>query len=393
MNKLQKRRAALLLFVTALAAGLSACQPPLQHHLTGSGSGDNSTKPGASEGQGPTGKRQLTVVEGSVKQEHQAVSVQRIHRLEGASIETWVSDDALKIMTTKPSKAGTAAKEPEYVYTTSVVDLASGDKQEESAPLQPGDLTVTKEQVSPDGRFSLIQEWADKYTARNYMKNRETGIVNEIKLPNVMELGGWLDPDSYILAAGAQTGRGDIWRIGTDGTVAKLELEDPDVELFTEFGVSQGSVYYLDDQGRLKKFKPGQSRPETVSKQVGQFEVSPDGAHIAVQAYGTDRSSSELRLLGPDGRAEGGALAKGNLIPYLAWSPDSSKLALAVYNEDQNGLNGVYIFDYESGLLSLVGPGYFPQYPLSWSPSGKRLGITIAGEDSLPVTQIMDLNL
>ncbi|ANS75910.1 hypothetical protein AWM70_16045 [Paenibacillus yonginensis] len=393
MNKRQKRYAAVMAFVIALAAGLSACQPPLQQHPAGGGSGGSPTNQGAAEGQGSESKRKLTVVEGAVKQEHQAVSVQRIHRLEGANIETWVSDDALKIMTTTPVKAGTAQKEPEFVYTTSVVDLSSGDKREESAPIQPEDLTVTKEQVSPDGRYSFIQDWADKYTARNYMKNQETGVVQEIKLPNYMELGGWLDPDSYILAAGDQAGRGDLWQIGTDGTAAKLELEDPDVELFTEFGVSRGSIYYLDNQGRLKTFKPGQSRPETVSKQVGQFEVSPDGAHIAVQAYGTDRSSSELRLLGPDGREEGGALAKGNLIPYLAWSPDSSKLALAVYNEDQNGLNGVYIFDYESGLLSLVGPGYFPQYPLSWSPSGKRLGITIAGEDSLPVTQIMDLNL
>ncbi|WMT43230.1 hypothetical protein RE628_13845 [Paenibacillus sp. D2_2] len=53
-------------------------------------------------------------------------------------------------------------------------------------------------------------------------------------------------------------------------------------------------------------------------------------------------------------------------------------------------MNGIYIFDTVSGKVSPLGLSYFPVYPLSWSPSGARLGITVDDKEKLVVTHIVD---
>lgn len=44
----------------------------------------------------------------------------------------------------------------------------------------------------------------------------------------------------------------------------------------------------------------------------------------------------------------------------------------------------------ELGKVSLLGLSYYPIYPLSWSPSGTRLGITVDDKEKLVVTHIVD---
>jgi len=211
-------------------------------------------------------------------------------------------------------------------------------------------------------------------------------------------MGGWLNNDTYILAAGSMEGRGDIRQIATDGTFTKLALEDKDVEIFNRFGVSNGRMYYTDLNNNLKSLESGKTQPTILTKGVLDFEISPDGKHIAVTTVSTQENlGTALLIYDSTGSMKGSEIAKGELMSYLAWSPDSSRLAFDVYTTDKTGMNGVYIFDSTSGKVSPlgssyspVGMSYNPQYPLTWSPSGKRLGITIEDKKSIIVTQVID---
>ncbi|MFD3763765.1 hypothetical protein [Paenibacillus lactis] len=60
-------------------------------------------------------------------------------------------------------------------------------------------------------------------------------------------------------------------------------------------------------------------------------------------------------------------------------------------------MNGVYVFDTASGKVTWLAPYYssvhpaaHPVYQLSWSPSGKKLGITTEDKESLLVTQVVE---
>lgn len=344
---------------------------------------------GQTEQDAPEGQGQLTVVEGSGPKPEQGIVVNAIHRLEGANIEQWLSDDELQISLTKLLKPGTATEEPKYEYSSQKVNL---DSNEQTAITdQVGSNIVRKEQVSPDGQYSFIQQWQDKYTARNFIENHGTGQITELHEENYLEQGSWLNNDTYVLAAGSMQGPGPILSIQVDGTITTLPLQDPELDSFTSFGAGQDRIYYTDNKRVLKQFQPGVAQPTELLKNVANFELSPDGKHLAVETTPVPgQVGSELLMFDGNGSAESISIAKGDLIPYIAWSPDSTKLAAALYTEDSRGMNGVYILDSNSGKVSPIGLNYFPQFPLSWNPSGTRLGVTIDGQDGLPMTQIID---
>jgi hypothetical protein len=391
MGRIKGVKVVKLGFVLALTTSLMACQPNhdrLSVVTPGSGQADSGAESGVTPG---GGDRKLTIVKGNGRQQNEEVTVTRIHRLEGANIQAWLSDHEVKITTTKLIKAGTRTEEPKFAYTASTVDLTNDKQTDLKEQAVPAAGTAVKEMISPDGKFSFIQKWKDKYTARNFMKNISTGESIELQIGNYMESGGWLDKDTYVLAAGSMEGRGDIIAISTGGQLTSLQLEDPEVEIFNRFEVSQGLIYYTDKNQDLKVFKPGQSRPSVLIQGVSEFEIAPGGGQIAITtAYAKGAAGTKLLMYDAKGSAQGSLIGKGDLIPYFNWSMDGSKLAFAVYTEDKNGMNGVYLFDSSTGRVSPIGPFYFPQYPLSWNPSGTRLGVTIKGEEDLPVTQIID---
>lgn len=365
--------------VLSLAAALAACSSVQSGNPANNGNEANK-------------RGELTVVKGPEQKPNQDIVVQRIHRFEGASMDKWLSEDLVQLMYTKLVKKAAATEEAKFEYSTVKIDLGNNEKKSEEEPVKTVE-TVVKEQTSPDGKHVFIQEWKDKYTARNFIKEVGTGTKTEIKGSNYLESGGWLNDTTYILAAGSMNGHGEILQIAVDGTVTELKLEDPALgdQPFANFGAGQGYVYYTDNNQALKQFVPGNPKPTELVKQAITFQVSPDGKHLAVEIQKqAGKTGSELRIFDSNGSAEGLSIAKGDLIPYMAWSPDSSKLAAAVYTENQSGMNGVYIFDSATGKVSPIGPSYFPQYPLSWNPSGTRLGITVADKESMPVTHIVD---
>lgn len=402
MRRNHKKHIVNLLTVVTLVLTLVACQSsPEKLTPVSTDSSQSGSNTQTSSGGSPTDEsdRTLTVVKGSGQRDNQELTIEQIHRLEGSNIEAWLSDNEVRISTTKLLKAGTNTEEPKYSYTTSIVDLST-EEQREVTDIQSDPFTV-KEDISPDGSFIFIQKWKDKYTADNFITNVSTGKRITVKGDNYMEMGGWLDNDTYILAAGSMEGRGDIRQIATDGTFTEMTLEDDDVEQFIRFQVGSGHIYYTDSKNNLKSVKSGKSQPTLLAKGVWDFEKSPDSHHIAVTTA-SEQGKMGTKLLIYDTTTTDSQellIANGDMMSYLAWAPDSSKLAFDVYTTDKKGMNGVYIFDSTSGKVSPLGPSYSPmglsynpQYPLTWSPSGKRLGITIEDKESLIVTQVIDFN-
>ncbi|MFB5676411.1 WD40 repeat domain-containing protein [Paenibacillus terreus] len=357
---------------------------------------DQSTEPA------PGGERKLTVVKQPTQQAGRELTVARTHRIEAASIQSWLSEDEVSIETTKLVKAGTATEEPKYEYTSSIMNINSGQSRENTGEggQQVNGYMLIKETISPDGGYSFIQKWKDKYIADNFVKNLHTGETIQIKGDNYLERGGWLNADTYILAAGSMSGRGEIRQISAaDGRVTAVTLDDPDAEMFGQFGASHGRIYYTDDHHVLKVFEPGQSKPVSLIQDVWSFEISPDSQYIAVSTVSQsgDFKGSELLIYDAAGSLQGSLIGKGDLISYISWSPDSAKLAFDIYTEDKTGMNGVYIFDTRSGRVIPLAQYYaagdpmpHPVYPFSWSPSGSRLGFTLDDPKSLLVTHVID---
>ncbi|WP_059045541.1 WD40 repeat domain-containing protein [Paenibacillus rubinfantis] len=347
-------------------------------------------------------KRQLTVVRTPKEQTGREVTVAGTHKIKSATIQSWISEDEVEIETIRLVKAGTETEEPQYEYKILIMNLLNGQTREPTGEegRQMDGYMFVKETFSPEGEYSFIQKWKDKYTADNFVKDRRTGELIEIPGDNYLELGGWLNADTYILAAGSMNGRGEIRQISAaDGNVKTLPLEDPDVDIFTQFGVSHGRIYYTDNHQVLKVFDPGQTKPVSLIRDVWNFQLSPNSQYISVSTVTQSGAfqGSELLIYDSAGTLQGTLIGKGDLITYVTWSPDSDKLAFDVYTEKQPGMNGVYLFDTQSGQVSPLAPYYapteplpHPTYPLSWSPSGHRLGITVEDSNSQLVTQVID---
>jgi|GEM_PF-854634 len=388
-----------LLATVVVMSLIAACQP--QGRLTVIEPGSSQTpEQSAPDPGGRQGDRKLTVVEGTSGPNDQQLMVDRTHRISAANIEAWLSEDEVRITVTEMVKEATETEEPEFAYTSATVNLNTGERRELSKrEMQPPSSQLVKEQVSPDGKHSFVQKWRDKYTADNFIKNLQTGGLIPIKGDNYMEIGGWLDWDTYVLAAGSMQGKGDIRLIATDGTYSIMHIEDEHVEFYHSFGASKGRIYYTDVNHVLKVIEPGQTKPVNLIDHVWSFEISPNGEYIAVTTTEESggKQGSELLIYDTSGSLQGSLIGKGNLISYVSWSADSTKLAFDVYSENESGMNGVYVFDTASGKVTWLAPYYssvhpaaHPVYPLSWSPSGKKLGITTEDKESMLVTQVVE---
>lgn len=378
-RSVRKNRIVAALLCVSVLTGLTGCN-------TQAGT-DSSGKPS-------TEKRELTIVTGDqATKANQEIAVNRIHRLDGANIEKWLSTDEVQIMVTTLKSKATPTKEATYSYNWFKVDMKTGER--EPIPASEGlqnqtEGTVVKENHSPDGKYSFIQTWRDKYTADNAIKKLATGETTPISVSNYLEVGGWLNENTYLLAAGSMENKGDIWQISTDGTLQKVKLEDNEVESFNEFAVGEDFIYYKDKEQRLKRFSPTVPKPTVLAPKVYEFSLSPNAKQIAASTAEVGKAQSDLILYDTKGNAQGLFLGKGDLLSYFSWSPDSSKLAFAVYSENKSGMNGVYIFDSNTGKVLPLGLSYYPTYPLSWSPDGTKLGITADDPKQLTVTQIID---
>lgn len=378
-----KEAAGLGLSLMLMAGLLSGC---------GAASGDTTHEAESSA----NGKRELTVVKENAAPKAErtdAAAVKAVHRLQGANIERWLSDDEAVIMTTTRTKAATDTEEAQYTYKWSKVNVKTSAQNElPAAEAQQNEgFPYVKAFPSPSGGRLFIQTWKNKYTAENTLKDQATGNIIPVQVDNYLESGGWLNDGVYVLAAGSMEGRGKIWAIGKDGSKNKIELRDEAAaqSVFHQFTAGGGYIYYTDGEGKLKRFTPEQPEPDTLVEQVQEFQLSPDGKRIAVSAADSERTL-KLLIYDYEGNLQGSLIAEGDLLPYLSWSADSSKLAFAVYTEEKGGMNGVYVFNSSSGLVSPVGPSYFPTYPLSWNPSGTRLGVTFQDKEELSATVIID---
>ncbi|CAM4349621.1 hypothetical protein [Paenibacillus sp. oral taxon 786] len=116
----------------------------------------------------------------------------------------------MKVEKTRLVKPGTATEEAQFAYEVSIVNLVTGQTRQPAGEekQQMDGYMLVKETPSPDGQYRFIQKWKNKYTADNFVENRQTGEIIQIQGDNYLELGGWLNDETYILAAGSMEGRG-----------------------------------------------------------------------------------------------------------------------------------------------------------------------------------------
>ncbi|GAB6926229.1 hypothetical protein JCM10914A_02120 [Paenibacillus sp. JCM 10914] len=380
-----------------LAIVVTACQS--QERLTVVESEGGTEQQPASNAGGETGERKLTVVDQPSGKAPRELVVNQARGIVSSNIEEWLSENEVRVTTIDMLKEATDTEEPEFRYTSEVVVLSTGKRRQLTNEESQRPEHLVQETLSPDGQHSFIQTWRDKYTADNAIQNLNTGELIPVTGDNYMQIGGWLDSNTYVLAAGSMNGKGDIRLIHVDGTYTTLDIDDEDVEYYTQFGASKGRIYYTDKHHVLKVVEPGLSKPVHLIDNVWSFEISPNSEYIAVSTATKSggEQGSELLIYDAAGSLQGSLVGKGDLISYLSWAPDSSKLGFDVYTEKESGMNGVYVFDTASGKVSWMAPYYstvhpaaHPTYPLSWSPSGKKLGITIDDEKALMVTQVIE---
>jgi len=364
-----------LLAVLSLSAALAACGNASDSKLTPVDAGDRQGSVARTTPVSDRDDRELTVVDGAKRPADQELSITNVHRIEHANIEAWLSEEEVRITTTTIIAPATDTAEPVVEHKRTIYNLRTGEHRPVPASDQGDSEWTYRETVSPDGKFMFIEQFKNKYEADNYMVNLETGKRMQVTGDYSMQNGGWLDTDTFVLSTNSPE-HPAVVQIGTDGKTEPFPLgeQDGDTNL-SNFAVAAGTIYYTDEAGVLKSFKPGDAKAAKLVEHAWVVSVSPDGERIAVTTNEAGKPS-ELLVFDTAGKQLGVPFAKGDLISYINWSPDSAKLAFAIYTEEASGMNGVYVMSSGTGKVTLVSPSVTPTYPLSWSPSGMRLGVT-----------------
>lgn len=123
----------------------------------------------------------------------------------------------------------------------------------------------------------------------------------------------------------------------------------------------------------------GSGEPQRLSSgQVASF--SPDGKQVAIveNTGPANRITSSLKILELDTHQETtifSSVFEKFSLTYLSWSPNGTKLALALPTEEQvkgKYQQDIYLFDMEKQELSRFTFGGHNAYP-RWSPTGKQI--------------------
>ncbi|WP_025715923.1 PD40 domain-containing protein [Paenibacillus sp. 1-18] len=233
--------------------------------------------------------------------------------------------------------------------------------------------------VSPDQRHVFFTEGStsSKYVIRGYILELSSGKVTPVGKLDMSNEVSWGDKEHLI--TGAPDGK--IYLIGLDGKAKKMNFQDPNrSELIAHVEKVGNAIFYTghDKQGYpvLNRFTIDHPQAVTIANDAMSFAVSPDGKWIAIEKRKWNTSEpARMVILNGQGQ-EKGTVGQGTLMSRGSWSSDGSKLAFSIYDEDQQGMRGLYVFDQSTGKTTPVTTN-IQSYdsPTVWSPSARFLSM------------------
>ncbi|WP_411342737.1 WD40 repeat domain-containing protein [Paenibacillus sp. WLX1005] len=272
-----------------------------------------------------------------------------------------------------------------------LIHNAATGKETELTPGRKGlQLLAT---ASPDGKYVYFTEGVpdDRYTIYGYMLNVATGKVNKVGLVDMVNEATWAD-NTHLISGRAGTG---LQMIDVQGQITKLSLQEEHPAENIQWVQQSGSqIYYLGDDGKgysvLNRADISKRQAATILTGTMNFDVMPGGKQIAVlQQKWNSNEPTKLIIVDNNGKMLG-TISEGTLLGRPAWSPDGKLLAFTIYQESQQGMKGLYIFDQTTGKMTPI-TSELQAYNTSirWNPDGTRL--SLYQEDNGTVTAIVGI--
>ncbi|WP_348624768.1 WD40 repeat domain-containing protein [Paenibacillus peoriae] len=233
--------------------------------------------------------------------------------------------------------------------------------------------------VSPDQRHVFFTEGStsSKYDIQGYILELSSGKITPIGKLDMTNEVSWSDENDLI----AGTPDGKIQLIGLDGKAKELSFQDPNrSELMSHVEKVGNAIFYTgsDKQGYpvLNRFTLNHPQAVTIAEGAMSFAVSPDGKSIAIEKRKWNTSEPARMIILDEQGKEKGIVGQGTLMSRGSWSSDGSKLAFSIYDEDQQGMRGLYVFDQSTGKTTPVTTD-IQSYdsPTVWSPSARFLSM------------------
>ncbi len=300
------------------------------------------------------------------------ISLSSLDKLDDAYGRTWLSADKIII---------------ERDNRLIVHDAATGDEHE-LTPNRKGVQLLAE--ASPDGKHVFFTEGVanDRYTIKGYILNIATGDIVTIGKIDMVNEFKWAD-HSHLISGTPETG---LQIIDLQGHKTTLQLQGANTK-DTIMQVQQvGGIIYFVGGSALNRVEKGELQAQPIASDVWNFDVAPDGKSIVIQQVGHKESEpGRLTVIDHNGKVLG-KVAEGTLLGRPAWSPDGRMLAFSIYQESQQGMKGLYIFNRNTGTTTPI-TTEFQAYnnSIRWSPDSRR--ISLYAEDNGVVTALIGINV
>ncbi|WP_322922907.1 WD40 repeat domain-containing protein [Paenibacillus campi] len=322
---------------------------------------------------GCSSEPKLTVIDHTATVPAQtSISLSSLDRLEHVYGRTWLTADEIIIERN----------------TRLIVHNAATGAERELTPGRQGVQLLAE--TSPDGRYVFFTEGVpnDRYTITGHILDTTSGIINNIgKLDMINEMH-WAD-DTHLISGTPDTG---LQKIDLQGQQTLLPLQGANTKDSIMLVQQVGQTIYFVSGSALNRVQQGDVQATPIATDVWDFNVAPDGQSIVIQQVGHKQSEpSKLIVIDANGKTVG-TVAEGTLLGRPAWSPDGNMIAFSIYQESQQGMKGLYIFNRSTGTTTPI-TTQFQAYNSSirWSPDSRRLSLYT--EDNGVMTALIGINM
>lgn len=320
---------------------------------------------------------QLTVLplETSQHKEADEVMLSSVNQLKNVYGRTWLSDT--KLIINKNNRL-----QIHHITTGAETPLTPNRTS-------PQYLALT----SQDGQHVFFTEGVDgdPYAIQGYILEISTRKVTSIGALEMWNTVSWADNQHLI----TDQSDGGIRLIDLNGHSSELELPNRSI---TE-GINQVQkvgkiIYYLGQDTNLYQLVQYADKPAPtitlIAADIGAFAVSPDGKQIAIeQRIWNTTEPARLIMIDAEGNVQG-TIGQGSLLSRGQWSADSRLLAFSIYQQNQQGMSGLYIFDQHTGKTTPVFADIQDSNSSAqWNPAGDHL--SIYDEDQGVITYIVGI--